>query len=365
MTVDDRLREAARDAHRAANELPNRQMRPSRVPRPLVALAVFALVLVVAVPVVMLQGGAGAGPSASTPDDRSLDTSEIPNEALDYWSMEGTLESIADETGWLCPPKISVGYTAVVEESVIPADLNHELPGQTPHETYLRDDGPTCNQPPALVMLAFTDQSQTAATAGMTVWPSTTRFEDTCPPGSCGVGDDEGTSLENLSINDQPATLHTHNESFQLWWVDEGGAPLYSEASGISRAELLAAAESMDADPTSHIVDITDEIPGDMQIVEQKESLGVWEPGYWRMDVYDIDGTSVAVEAKYDSGQTPYSRYASAVSFLDLAEVNGSPAAWIPEGGNFLIFEGPNGVVVRIEGAATTEQAIVIAEAVR
>ena len=83
------------------------------------------------------------------------------------------------------------------------------------------------------------------------------------------------------------------------------------------------------------------------------------------MDVYDIDGTSVAVQARYDSGQTPYSRYASAVSFLDLAEVNRSPAAWIPEGGNFLIFEESDGVVVHVEGALTIEQAIVIAEALK
>lgn len=101
-----------------------------------------------------------------------------------------------------------------------------------------------------------------------------------------------------------------------------------------------------------------------MQIVEQQESPGVWEPGYWRMDVYDIDGTSVAVQAQYDSGQTPYSRYASGVSFLDLAEVNGSPAVWIPEGGNFLIFQGSDGVVVHVESAGTMEEATSIAEEV-
>jgi hypothetical protein len=363
MNVDERLREAARDAHRASKQLQERRVSKSRVPRPMIAVVAFALVLVVAVPVVILQGGAGAGPSAGTPKDRNVDASEIPREILDYWSKEGNLESIAGEPGWLCPPKPSVGYTAVVDTSGMPADLNYELPGQSPVDTYLRDDGPTCNQPPALVMLAFTDQSQATATAGMTVWPSTTRFEDTCPPGSCSVGDDEGTSLENLTINDEPAKLKTHNETFQLWWVDKGGVPLYSEASGISRTELLDAAESINADPASHTVDVTGEISGDMQIVEQQVSLGVWEPGYWRMDVYDIDGTSVAVEAKYDSGQTPYSRYASAVSFLDIVEVDGSPAVWIPEGGNLLIFEGPNGVLIHVEGAPTAEQAVEIAKA--
>lgn len=361
MNVDERLREAARDAHRAAKQQPDRRVSTSGIPRPLIAVAVFALVLVVAVPVVVLQGGGSAGPSAGTPNDRNVDTSEIPREVLVYWSMEGNLESIADEPGWLCPPKPSVGYTAVVEASTIPSDLNYELPGQSPVETYLRDDGPTCNQPPALVMLAFIDDSQTDAAAGMVVWPTTTRFENTCPPASCGV--DEDATVDSLSINDQPATLKTRGESLQLWWLDAGGVPLYSEASGISRAELLDAAESINADAASHIVDMTGELPGDMQIMEQQESLGVWEPGYWRMDVYDIDGTSVAVEAKYDSGQTPYSRYASAVSFLDLAEVNDSPAVWIPEGGNFLILEGPNGVLIHIEDAPTNEQAIEIAEA--
>lgn len=358
MNVDERLREAARDAHQAAKQLPDRRVSNPRVPRPLIASAVFALVLVVAVPVVMLQGGAGAGPSAGTAD---LDTSEIPREVLDYWALEGNLESIADEPGWLCPPKPTVGHTAIVDDSAIPADLNYELPGHSPLDSYLRDDGPTCNQPPALVMLAFVDDSQINAAAGIVVWPTTTRFEDTCPPASCGV--DEDATMESLTINDQPATLKTRGESLQVWWLDAGGVPLYSEASGISRAELLAAVESIEADPASHTVDLTGEIPGDMQIVEQQESRGVWEPGYWRMDVYDIDGNSIAVEAKYDSGQTPYSRYASAVSFLDLAEVDDSPAVWIAEGGNFLILEDPNGVLIHIEGAPTIEQAIEVADA--
>lgn len=362
MTVDERLREAARDAHRAAAALPDRRVSKSRRAKPLVTVAAFVLVLAVAVPVLLLQGGEEAGPSAATPGDRNVDTSEIPQEVLDYWSLEGNLESVSDEPGWLCPPKISVGYTAIVDASAIPAALNYELPGQSPTDTYLRDDGPTCNQPAGLVMLAFAGGSQTDATAGMAVWPSTTRFEDTCPPSSCGVGDEEGASLEGLTINDQPATLHTHNESFRLWWVNEGGVPLYGEASGISRAELLAAAESIEANPATHIVEMNGDIPAEMQVVEQEESLGVWEPGYWRMDVYDIDGASVAVQAQYDSGQTPYSRFASAVSFLDLTDVSGSPAVWIPEGGNFLIFEGSDGVVVHVEGAATIEQANAVAE---
>ena len=243
--------------------------------------------------------------------------------------------------------------------------LNYELPGQSPVDTYLRDDGPTCNQPPALVMLAFAGESQTDATAGMAVWPSTTRFEDTCPPGSCGVGDDQGTTLEDLTVNDQPATLYTHNESFRLWWVVKGGVPLYGEASGISRAELLAAAESIEANPTRHIVEIGGDIPGQMQVVEQQESLGVWEPGYWRMDVYEIDGTSVAVQARYDSSQTPHTRYTAGVAFLDLAEVNESPAAWIPEGGNFLIFQMSDNVIVHVEGSPTLEQAVRVAEDLR
>ena len=55
--------------------------------------------------------------------------------------------------------------------------------------------------------------------------------------------------------------------------------------------------------------------------------------------------------------------YASAVSFFDFVEVDSSPSAWMPEGGNFLILEDPNGVLVHIEGAPTIEQAIELADA--
>lgn len=53
------------------------------------------------------------------------------------------------------------------------------------------------------------------------------------------------------------------------------------------------------------------------------------------------------------------------MSFLDLAEVNESPAAWIPEGGNFLIFQMSDNVIVHVEGSPTLEQAVRVAEDLR
>jgi hypothetical protein len=384
MTVDERLREASQDVHQAAAQLNDRQL-PDRPHRRsvLVAVSAAAFVLVLAVPVVLIRGQGANGslstiasqeptatPATTGTADESPDSSSVPDEVRAYWSLEGTLESVGNEPGWLCPAKLNVGYSSIVTASDIPAELSVELAEQAPVESYFRDEGPVCNQPPGVVMLAFADQTGSAATAGMTVYPSLTRFEDTCPPGSCSVegSPQEGlvdpSPLDDLTINGQPAKLFTYAGSFQLWWVDPNGVPLYALASGLTRDQMLTLAESTTADPATHLVNIGAELPAGLQTVEQEPSVGVWESGLSRTDVYDIegtDGTSIAISTRYNSGETPYARYAANVEFLELADIDGTIALWISEGGNFLSFKSATGVNVNIEGALTKEDAVQIA----
>lgn len=384
MTLDERLREASRDVHQAAEQTSDRPLPDRSQPRSvLVAASAAAFVFVLAVPVVLIRGQGDNGslstiasheptatPATTGAADETADTSSVPDEVRAYWALEGTLGSVGNEPGWLCPAKLNVGYSSIVTASDMPAELSVELAGQVPVESYFRDEGPVCNQPPGVVMLAFTDQTGSAATAGMTVYPSVTRFEDTCPPGSCSVagspeeGSADPSPLDDLTINGQPTKLFTHAGLFQLWWVDPNGVPLYAQASGLTRDQMLILAESTTVDPATHLVDIGAELPAGLQTVEQAPSVGVWESGLSRTDVYDIegtDGTSIAISTRYNSGETPYARYAANVEFLDLADLDGTKALWIPEGGNFLTFKSAAGVHVSIEGALTMEDAMQIA----
>ena len=225
MTLDEKLREASRDVHHAAKQISDRPLPDRSQPRSvLVAVSAAAFVLVIAVPVVLIRGPGDNGllstiasqeptatPATTGTAGETADTSPVPDEVRAYWALDGTLESIGDEPEWLCPAKLNVGFSSIVTASDVPAELSVELAGQAPVESYFRDEGPACNQPPGIVMLAFTDQTGSAATAGMTVYPSVTRFEDTCPPGSCSVagGPEEGSAdpspLDDLTINGQPA----------------------------------------------------------------------------------------------------------------------------------------------------------------
>ncbi len=242
--IDERLREASRDVHRAADTIADRPLpRQSRRGPVIAAAAGVAIVIAIGVPAVMTPGPADPGAALSTPvpldsappsepaatwvepkvsSEDLGEEAEMPEEVRAYWALQGTLESVGSEPGWLCPAKPNTGYSFVVDASDLPPDLIIELPGQTPVESYFRDDGPICNQPPSLVLMAFTDQTQSEATAGMAVWPSITRFDDWCPPDSCSVvgSPEEGTvepsPLEDLTINSQPARLFTSEESLQL-----------------------------------------------------------------------------------------------------------------------------------------------------
>lgn len=363
MSIEQRLREAALDAHRAAREVASERIlwKTKARPRFAIAVAAFLVVIAIAAPLVLLRGAPGSGPSVILSGE-SFDTSEIPNEVVDYWSKEGTLESVGAESGWLCPVRPTVGYTSEVDPSAIPGELSMALAGSTPVESFFHDDGPLCSQPPSLVMLEFSDDTRTEATAGLTVWPSLARFEDTCPLGDCGAGDnEEGVFVDEVSINDDGATLSVNRDSFQLWWVDPNGVPLYAKGSGIPRAELLALAESFEADATTHTVQTTLDGTDGLEIVEQGPSIGVWLQGYSKTDIYEIDGLTISVRSRFDRGLTPLTRYSGGVAVLQLTEVNDSAAVWIPEGGNHLEFE-LGDVIVDIQGAANLDQAIALAE---
>lgn len=367
MTIDERLREAARDAHRAAREAATDRIprRTKRRPGFSVTVAAFVAVLAIAAPLILLGGNPGAGPSGALSGD-SFDASGVPGELADYWSKEGTLESVSSESGWLCPIRPSIGYTSDVEPSAIPSELSVTLTGATTVDSFFHDDGPACSQPPSLILLDYADDTRTEATTGMAVWPSLARFEDTCPLGDCDSGDnEEGASVDQVFINDKAATLSINRDSFQLWWIDGNGVPLYAAGSGLSRNEVLDLAETFETNVTTHTVEVTGDGTDGLEVVEQGPSRGVWLPGYSRTDTYDIDGVSITVRSRFDRGLTPLARYSGAVSVLRLADVNGSAAVWIPEGGNHLELQLPGDVAVDIQGAANFDQAVALAEDLR
>ena len=150
-----------------------------------------------------------------------------------------------------------------------------------------------------------------------------------------------------------------------LWWEDPNGVPLAAKASGITRDQLVTLAESITIDPTTHAAAISTPLPAGLQVVDQTPSVGVWQSGLSRTEVYGIDGASVAIGTRFDSSETAYSRYAANVTFLELADLGDTKAVWFSEGGNFHFFETGEGVTVYVEGAPTKEAAAQIAKDLR
>lgn len=368
MTIDELLRQATRDVRDATIGLEERQtprpgMRPAWVT--VAATAVVALVAI-GVPILLVTGDRSDGTEVGSAESATSTTvavdDEIPTVVLDYWALEGTLESVGEEPGWLCPPQPSVGNTSIVAEEEIPASLEFTLPDLNPVEVYNRNDGPTCHQPPMLVLVATTDPGSelTSTTAGVAVWPRTTRFEDTCGEG-CSF---DGGPVETPTINGQPARiqLHTQTGHYDAWWVDTSGTPLYAETSGLGYEEVVALIDTIALDPETHRVILDRETAGvDFEIVLDQPSVGVWERGYWRAAEYQIGGTSILITATRDVSFDPYARFAAYVDDLIVTDVEDGPAVWVPEAGNFLVYETPDGVKISIEGAPTIGEAIAIA----
>lgn len=379
-TIDDRLREAAQDVHDAFATA-QRSAVPGIRRSPSPAKAVVAGVLVVfliALPIVVLRGSTG-GTSAGAPAQPEttataattsvtpgiVDDSTIPIVVLDYWALDGTLESVGSEEGWLCPARSNAGYTSVVNNADMPQELKVGIPGFEPVETLNRDDGPVCRQPHTLVMLSPTDDeaSGSIADAGMTVWPQVTRFADACGDDTGDCVSFDGGPVDELIINDHPARLQLHSQtgSYDVWWVEESGTPMYAETSGLGREQVLELIGSITVDPVTRRATVDTDTLGDLEVVSDQASVGVWERGYWRYVTYSIDGTDVAINTSRNAAFDPYARFASLVEFLSVVEVQNLPAVWGPDHGGFLVFTSAEGVRVSIEGAPSVEEAIAIA----
>lgn len=371
--VEDLIREASRDVQNAVATLPDRRApRARRTLKPVlvVAGAVVAVFLLLGLPPMFLtenprelevgsDGTVASTPTTSTPTSGE---SEIPPEVLEYWALEGTLESVGVEEGWLCPARGNIGYTSVISDAEVPQELKLEIPDLEHRDVFNRDAGPSCHQPPLLVLLAEAGGgSELTFEAGMSVWPQLSRFEDTCPEDYCAF---DGGPVDELTINDQPARLHAHSETghYDAWWIDASGTPMYAEASGMDRDRVLELIESIEVDPAVHRAVVDPDSLGDLNVALNQESRGVWEAGHWRMVSYEVDGTDVAITTSYDSAFDPYARFAPFVDQLMLVEVHDSLAVWVPEGGNFLMYTNGDGIRVFVEGFVTIEVAVHIAE---
>jgi hypothetical protein len=333
----------------------------------MIATAAATLVIaLIGIPLLVLGGGRGPSgtaatnrPVSTTPTDRS---EVLPSAVEDYWALQGTLESVDAEPGWLCPALPSSGYTAIVSDRDMPPEFKVSLPGREPVEVFNRDGGPVCRQPHMLVMIHADGRGPgvTTATAGVVVWPQVTRFEDTCGAG-CSFA---GGPIEEPIINGQPARLQLHTETghYDLWWVDTSGTPMYAQTSGLTGERVLELVDSITVDPTTHRATVEPGVLGDLEMFSAQPSVGIWERGYWRSASYELEGSTIRIETSRDTSFDPYARFASAIDYLDLVEVGGRPAVWIPEAGNLLRFTNPDGVRISVEGAASVEEAITLAE---
>jgi hypothetical protein len=295
----------------------------------------------------------------------SVDDGTIPIVVLDYWALDGTLESVGSEEGWLCPARSNSGYTSVVNNADMPEVLKLGVPGLEPVEIFNRYDGPVCRQPHTLVMLTSTDNeaSGSIVEAGMTVWPQITRFGDACGDDTEDCVQFVGGPVERLIVNENPARLQLHSDTghFDVWWVDASGTPMYAETSGLDREQVLELVGAITVDPVTRRATVDTDTLGDLEVVSDQASVGVWERGYWRYVTYSIGGTDVAINTSRNAAFDPYARFAPLVELLSLVEVQNLPAVWGPDNGGFLVFTSAEGVRVSIEGAPSVEEAIAIA----
>lgn len=372
-TIEDRLREGARDVHAAIASMEQRTLSgSSRRPQPAAAfVAVFLAVLMIGFVVVMLRGESTSSlvspPPAQTVTTTSLvDDSGIPRSLLDYWALEGTLESVGDEDAWLCPSWPSVGgYSVQVAEDDIPEEFRLSLPDVEPIEVSNWAERPICRQPHVLVLFALADGKTLASGvhAGMAVWPQVSRFNDICCSTETTLAFVGGPVTE-LTINDHPARLHLHAETghISVWWVDASGTPMYAESSGLSQERVFDLVGSIDIDPVTHRAAVDADALEDLQVFSDRESVGVWERAYSRAVGYSIDGFEVVVTTSRDASFDAYARFAPYVKDLSLVEVHDRPAVWIPVDSNFLMFSNPGGIQVVIHGAPNLDEAIALAE---
>jgi hypothetical protein len=395
MNVDTKLREASESVRQARREVKFSSRSPSRrgrsKPGPVVAvLAGMALVISIGVPAMLTTpGNDGVGDAEQSESNGSLpgqsvsatsvddwvepsisggqleEGGPVPPELRAYWALVGTLESVGTEPQWLCPPHPNRGYSFILDAAEVPPELAFELSGHSPVSSGTRDMGPTCEQTPALVLLAWTDQSELEATAGASVWASLTRFEDACPPGSCSF---EGRTdhSDGLTVNGRPARLFEYQGTHELWWVDSDGVPLHGVFSGLSTDEVVSLASEIGVDPDTHLADTPTNLVAGLEVVKREPSVGVWTPTVSHDKTYEIDGTSVHVSARLadalGDASTPYTRFTSNVYFPDLIDLDETVGLWIPEGGNYLLFETDKGVKAAVEGAADKDAAVTIAQ---
>ena len=350
--------------------------------RPLVvAMGAAVATLILSVPVVFLGGdGSDVRGPAISPDpvttvatspvvaneplwaSYGIDETEIHPEVRDYWALQGSLGSLGDEDGWLCPVKGNFGYAFMAPEESVPDDLVFADLERDEQQRWYRDNGPSCVQPHLLVLLATPDPNLFPASAGMTVWPSTTRFFDLCDPESCGTS----AESSDVVIAGQPALLLTHDYGgdHELWWTDVSGVPLYARASGLTGERVVELATAITVDALAHGALIDPAALDDLRVVSSQTRAGVWESGLSRSVVYNIDGAAVAVKTRYDSAFDPTATLAENVTFLELVELSDRFAVWVPEGGNFLSFRLSDWVMVSIEGAPSAQLAIAIADSI-
>jgi hypothetical protein len=370
MTIDQKLREAARHVHQAAERTGGLPTQPGQARRRAITTVVVGGLLVAVTVSLALVGGDGGetetaadqgpDPTVAAPEVEPISPSEgVPPPLADYWELEGTLLSVGAEPGWLCPPPPFVGYGSAIEEAEAPSALTVGVEGVAPASVSYSDGGPTCTHAPSLVLAAFEGPD---LAAGVSIWPSVGDFEDMCPPAECSV--DGG--VEGLVLNGLPATLWTIEDVFRMWWFDANGVPLYLHASGVTRDDLMGL-----IDRGLDYATVPRELPAGLEVMVDQASPGLWHRETQRNARYEIEGAEIIVSTSLGSPAQGLDRTALSMATSnvgpdsDLVDLGGRYAWWTGEGGGFLFFETEAGVSVWIDGAPSKEAAIELATRIR
>ena len=285
------------------------------------------------------------------------DSGEPMAEVLEYWALAGTLDSVGEEEGWLCPTRGNVGFGTAIEPSEIPQAFKLILPDRDPSLVLNRDSGPGCVQPHLLVMLAPADSDVGPQyVAGMTVWPQTTRFEDICGVG-CSWG---GGTVEEPTINGQPSRFQFGSDGHSdVWWFDTSGTPMYAETYGLPQDRVLDLIKSIAIEPDKHRATVDTEALGSLGVVSDQTSVGFWANGVSRSAVYDIDGKQISIDTRYEPTFDPRARFAPFIWTAELVDMQGTPAVWVDNGAGYAFFDfvTGGGIHVTISGVLTAVQA--------
>lgn len=315
-----------------------------------------SLVIALSTAVVISQSFDQPNPSLERPSISS-DSPQVPNDVQEYWGMNGQLLAIGSEAAWICPARPSSGFSTSVSSDVIPNELRFNLAGfenQSVSQT-VYNYGPRCEQP-ALVALA--------SSLDLNDGRSIIIFPAPDVEGGC-IGPDLMCSsigkMEDVLVggSEGEASLSSEFNFILLKWNTSNGYPLQAAAFGMELGEVTEIAELVEVDGDGNLRNLPSGSLNGMEIYEPRTSRGVWKSDIVNAKVYEINDQSIQVSTRFRESFSVFQFPNS-----EIIELDGSLAVWLEGAGGFLMFSGPNDVVVTIEGTDNRTLAVQLAQLV-